>query len=116
MPILASLLDRVLASITPEETRQITVKWFKEVESAKDAVSLTSEESAWLEAHPLIRVAADIHWAPVEFVDEDGEDGIFPAFFEDFLDEEEAREQILATLDDGNDPPADPQENLLDAN
>jgi polar amino acid transport system substrate-binding protein len=72
-PVLAGLLDRALASITPEEVRQINVKWFKEVENVIAAVPLTPEERAWLEAHPLIRVAADTRWAPVEFVDEDEE-------------------------------------------
>ena len=72
-PVLAGLLDRALASMTPEEFRQINVKWFKEVQDVIAAVPLTPEERAWLEAHRVIRVAVDTRWAPVEFVDEDEE-------------------------------------------
>lgn len=35
-----------------------------------DAVALSAEEKAWLAAHPDIRLAVDIDWAPFEFVDE----------------------------------------------
>lgn len=35
--------------------------------------SLTEEERAWLHAHPLIRVAQDPGWMPIEFSDEKGE-------------------------------------------
>ncbi len=81
-PELAGLLDRALASITPEEIRRINVKWFKVIQEVIDAVPLTPEERAWLEAHPLIRVAADTRWAPVEFVDEDG---VFKGISIDYL-------------------------------
>ena len=35
--------------------------------------SLTEQERAWLREHPVIRVAQDPGWPPVEFVDEHGE-------------------------------------------
>jgi len=35
--------------------------------------TLTPEERAWLDDHPVIRVAQDPAWAPVEFVDERGQ-------------------------------------------
>ena len=35
--------------------------------------SLTDEERAWLREHPVIRVAQDPGWPPVEFADERGE-------------------------------------------
>ena len=36
-------------------------------------LSLNEEERAWLHAHPVIRVAQDTSWVPVEFADEHGE-------------------------------------------
>jgi PAS domain S-box-containing protein len=36
-------------------------------------VALTPEERAWLAAHPVIRVAQDPFWPPVEFADDKGE-------------------------------------------
>ena len=34
------------------------------------ALDLTPDEQAWLDAHPVVRLAVDIDWAPFEFVDE----------------------------------------------
>jgi PAS domain S-box-containing protein len=34
--------------------------------------SLTADERAWLQAHPVIRVAQDPRWAPIEFAEADG--------------------------------------------
>ena len=55
-PILAGILDRALASITHEETRRIHRKWLEVFENAKAVIVLTSEEKAWLGAHPVIRL------------------------------------------------------------
>lgn len=71
-PVLAELLDRALASITREEVRRINLKWFKEIESVIADVILTQEERAWLTDHPVIHVAMDPTWAPVEFADDQG--------------------------------------------
>jgi len=68
-PHLASILDKVLASITPEEERAIHKKWLEE---SMPAVTLTASERAWLKAHPVIRVASEPAWAPIEFRDESG--------------------------------------------
>lgn len=36
-------------------------------------VILSEEERAWLKAHPVIKVAIDPNWAPIEYFDDDGE-------------------------------------------
>ena len=75
-PELTAILDRALASLTPNEVRAIYRKWGgigKDEKLEFRWISLTPEEKAWLNDHPVIRVAADTDWAPVEFVDEDGE-------------------------------------------
>ncbi|MGI9519334.1 MAG: transporter substrate-binding domain-containing protein, partial [Pirellulaceae bacterium] len=33
---------------------------------------MTSQERAWLDAHPVIRLAPDPNYAPTEFLDENG--------------------------------------------
>ena len=38
-----------------------------------ESLILSDEEQAWLDAHPVVRVVMDPHWAPVEFQDEKGE-------------------------------------------
>ncbi len=50
--------------------------------------SLTDTERAWLRAHPVVRVAQDDSWPPVEFVDENGEQS---GFTNDYLRLVEAR-------------------------
>jgi signal transduction histidine kinase/ABC-type nitrate/sulfonate/bicarbonate transport system substrate-binding protein len=37
-----------------------------------NGLHLSSEEKAWLKAHPVIRVGIDHHWPPIESVDESG--------------------------------------------
>lgn len=37
-----------------------------------NALHLSAEEKAWLEAHPIIRVGIDHNWPPIESVDENG--------------------------------------------
>ena len=75
-PELAAILDRTLASMTQDEVRAIYRKWGgigHDEELGLSWISLTPEEKAWLRDHPVIRVAADTDWAPVEFLDDDGE-------------------------------------------
>jgi len=72
---LTAILDRALASLTREEIRFIYQKWSgigKDEELALHWISLTPEEKTWLNAHPVIRVASDYAWAPLEFMDKDG--------------------------------------------
>ncbi|MFC1467196.1 transporter substrate-binding domain-containing protein [Verrucomicrobiota bacterium] len=73
-PELVAILDKALASITPAEQRQIRQRWIGIDVPARDSgVVLTEEERNWLTEHPLIRVAADLGWPPIEFISKDGE-------------------------------------------
>ena len=38
----------------------------------KDTVSLTAEEQAWINAHPIIRLAVNQHFEPRAYLDENG--------------------------------------------
>lgn len=67
--LLASILDKALASLSVDEERAILQKWLLE---SRHSLDLTDAEKAWLKAHPNIRVALDPAWAPVEFLDEYG--------------------------------------------
>lgn len=67
--LLASILDKALASLTMDEERAIRQKWIQE---GSAVLELSAAEQAWLKAHPTIRVALDPEWAPVEFLDKHG--------------------------------------------
>jgi polar amino acid transport system substrate-binding protein len=78
-PMLRDLIQKVLSSISPEEHNQIKQRWIflpqkKEIHDDWAAkLGLNTDEQAWLKAHPVIRVAADTNWAPIEFVNEEGQ-------------------------------------------
>lgn len=69
-PILAAILEKTLASLTPAEERAIRVKW---LDVSLPEVDLTEADRSWLNQHPVIRVAMDSARAPVEFFDDTGQ-------------------------------------------
>ncbi|MEW5772445.1 MAG: transporter substrate-binding domain-containing protein [Thermodesulfobacteriota bacterium] len=69
-PALAALLDRALASVTPEEERAILGKWIGEAEPGE--VKLTPAERSWLDAHRDIRLGVDPARPPIEMLGPDG--------------------------------------------
>lgn len=69
-PELAAILDRALASITPEEERRILRMWVGEEAPAPIPLALTPAEQEWLARHPVMRVAGNRNFAPIEFADQ----------------------------------------------
>ena len=74
-PELLSVINKAIAAITEEEHRAIRLEWLRmsETVASQRELPLTADEKAWLAAHPLIWVASDPQWAPIEFVDAQGE-------------------------------------------
>jgi len=69
-PILASILDKGIRSITIEQIRSIQRKWLGEARVTKGrskTVELTEAEKAWLAAHRDIRLGVDPNYPPFEF-------------------------------------------------
>ncbi len=71
-PILASILDKALASITPEEHQEIRRRWISIRPTESFSLDLSPEEKDWLASHPVIRNAGDPAWPPIEFLDAEG--------------------------------------------
>ncbi|MCW8931502.1 MAG: transporter substrate-binding domain-containing protein [Gammaproteobacteria bacterium] len=75
-PILNSLLEKALNSISVEERKKMLRKWisiaYNLSENKGGSVSLTSKEKNWLKNHPIITLAPDSQWAPVEFFNDAG--------------------------------------------
>ncbi|WP_085899445.1 transporter substrate-binding domain-containing protein [Kiloniella majae] len=80
-PVLQAILQKALDSISLSEQRVILKDW---VEDPQRKLLLSSEERSWLKAHPVIRVAADLEFPPVEYVDENG---VFKGVAIDYLNE-----------------------------
>lgn len=70
-PELATILDKALDSITPQEMSNLQEKWLPREEPTQ-RVSLTPVERDWLNAHPVIRVGIDPEFTPFEFRDKNG--------------------------------------------
>ncbi|MBT4290160.1 MAG: transporter substrate-binding domain-containing protein [Deltaproteobacteria bacterium] len=77
-PELQGIVQKALHAITHQEKRDLQAKWIQ-LKSGRDkeVIQLTEEEQAFLKANPILRVAFDVDWPPMEFSDgEGGMDGI----------------------------------------
>lgn len=73
-PLLRSILDKALASITESERLALERKWLPDrnlLELPKQ-LPLTREEREWIKQHPLIRLGVDPEFHPFEFIDKKG--------------------------------------------
>ena len=66
-PVLAGILDRALADITPEEINAIHHRWIGEYLTMEPKLKLTQAERSWLIQHPVIRVHNEQNWVPFNF-------------------------------------------------
>jgi signal transduction histidine kinase len=72
---LVGIINAGLAALTKEELEPLYRRWFGADHLrriASFAAVFTPEERAWLTQHPVVRVAIDPQWAPVEFFDGNG--------------------------------------------
>jgi len=85
-PLLRSILDKALASISRNEQLTLEKRWIHKLESigkqsASKKIVLTAEQRAWLSEHPVIRIGIDAGYAPYSFLDNDGSFvGVAPDF------------------------------------
>ena len=74
-PILTTILEKVLSTISAEDRTKMLRKWISiayNKNEEKSIIILTSEEEEWLKSHPVITLAPDPKWAPVEYFDDNG--------------------------------------------
>lgn len=74
-PLLNQILEKALGSLTEEERNNIDRKWIslsqdQRGEQQNKLANLTREERSWLTKHPVITIAPDPDWPPIEFFDE----------------------------------------------
>ncbi|WP_206484988.1 transporter substrate-binding domain-containing protein [Thalassotalea sp. G2M2-11] len=81
--ILASIIQKGLDAITPEQHRAIYSRWFTTPDNEENLqIQLTSKEQAWLNQHPKINVAGNINLPPIDFINQQGD---HQGFAHDFL-------------------------------
>jgi ABC-type amino acid transport substrate-binding protein/nitrogen-specific signal transduction histidine kinase len=73
-PILARIIDRAIADISPDEARQIHTRWVGELKKVDQGLTLqlSKEERSWLDNHSTVHLGVDQGWPPVEWIDEQG--------------------------------------------
>ena len=74
-PALSGIVGKTLAAVTPEEQRILQTKWIRK-DASPQTISLSEEEKNWIKEHPVLRVAFDVDWPPVEFAVAGGMEGI----------------------------------------
>lgn len=70
-PILMSIINKGIDSVTSEEFKAIFDKWIEPNQSTQ-GFKLTSEELDWLAENKVIKVSAEIASFPFDFIDEEG--------------------------------------------
>lgn len=71
-PLLHSAIQKTLDSLTASDYESLRSKWLTPNTDSK-TLELTDTEKAWLGQHKKIRVLVDPSWAPIEYVDQDGQ-------------------------------------------
>ncbi|MCA1784531.1 MAG: transporter substrate-binding domain-containing protein, partial [Desulfobacteraceae bacterium] len=68
-PILHTILEKALMTITPGDIAALEYKWLGESKtSIVPELQLTLQEKTFVETHPKIRVANELDWPPFDFV------------------------------------------------
>ena len=83
-PILRNVLQKALDNITVKERLAILQDWVEPSPLGNiQSIELTIDEWDWLDKHPVIKVAGQPNWLPVEFKDKDGQyKGIAPEYLD----------------------------------
>ena len=71
-PLLLSIINKSLSVLEHTDVSAVLNKWYT-AESKKSGINLTDKERSWLKNHPVIQIASDNNWAPVEWSDEKGQ-------------------------------------------
>ncbi|QKQ26684.1 transporter substrate-binding domain-containing protein [Candidatus Reidiella endopervernicosa] len=75
-PMLASILDKALDSLSVAELRRLDAKWLKLPEPPRQRASqlaLSAREKGWIDKHPVVSIAFDENYPPYSFRNEKGE-------------------------------------------
>jgi ABC-type amino acid transport substrate-binding protein/CheY-like chemotaxis protein/two-component sensor histidine kinase len=70
-PLLATMLDKAMGAVTDKELVTLSRKWIVQEDGDGERVHLSPEENTYLRDHPILNVAFDVDWPPVEFSDGD---------------------------------------------
>lgn len=95
---LGNILQKALANITPQQHREIQGRWLPGLTQVaeEEGLSLSPEESAWLEENPVIPIVVDPDYLPYGYLDDTGR---YKGIFAEVCDEVEKRLGIQFELE-----------------
>ncbi|OSM00274.1 putative multi-sensor hybrid histidine kinase [Magnetofaba australis IT-1] len=72
------ILEKAMRAVSIQELRELRQQWLDTKRASIESnpaptLNVTPQERAWLDEHPVIPIGVDGHWAPIDFIDEDGE-------------------------------------------
>ncbi len=72
---LVAEFNRILGTMPAAELKRLEQRWdgARYTGYPSDEMLLTATERAWIEQHPIVRVAVDPNYAPIEFINKQGE-------------------------------------------
>ncbi len=85
-PMLQSIINKAIESISVEERQKLIKKWNIYADRAIP-IKLTESEKKWLAEHRNINLAVDPDFAPIEFMDDDGNHAGIAADYIDLLNQ-----------------------------
>jgi len=68
-PLLATMFDKAMAAVTDKELVLLSRKWIAQEDGDTERISFSTKEETFLKDHPVLNVAFDVDWPPVEFSD-----------------------------------------------
>ncbi|QKF67939.1 BvgS-like domain-containing signal transduction protein (PAS domain) [Arcobacter venerupis] len=85
-PILVSLLNKAINSLTEEELQKLDEKWLLEPIQKKDqnSLNLSKEEQTWLNKKETIKFSVDPNWFPIEGINK--ETGKYQGMISDIIE------------------------------
>ncbi len=100
-PELQSMLNKAIASLTPQDIDELSKKWFGIVEqdiSKAKTVKLSLAEEEYLREKKVIKFCADPNWMPLERINEKGEyEGMGSEFMDIFKDIIDTKIELVPT-------------------
>jgi ABC-type amino acid transport substrate-binding protein len=74
-PLLHSIIDKGLKSISISEKLELRRKWLAipQSEIDEERIILTAQEQTWIREHPEIRLGVDPSWQPFDYIDDNGQ-------------------------------------------
>lgn len=78
---LASLINKVLDTVTPQEHEAIQKRWYKKADNSHKTIILSKAEKQWLQTHPVVTYS-EVNWQPMSIIENGEMQGIMRSYID----------------------------------